>query len=133
MEIEHAAFLVAQPVEVARWYVQHLGMKVVRESGPPSYTQFLADASGKVMLEIYRNDALPVPDYRSFDPLVVHVAFAADDPDEVRTRLLAAGATPEGEAATSPLGDRLVMMRDPWGFAIQLVRRKEPMIPCGHP
>jgi glyoxylase I family protein len=133
MEIEHFAYLVAEPVEAARWYVEQLGMKVVRESGPPSLTRFLADTSGKVMLEIYKNDKLGVPDYRSFDPLVIHVAFAVDDPDRIRAQLLDAGAAPEGEATTSPLGDRLVMMRDPWGFPIQFVRRKEPMVPSARP
>ena len=32
-----------------------------------------------------------------------------------------------GEAETSPAGDDLAMLRDPWGFALQLVKRAKPM------
>jgi glyoxylase I family protein len=128
MKIEHAAFLVSDPVAMASWYREHLGMKVVRSTGAPSFTHFLADSVGSVMIEVYRNDHLAIPDYRSFDPLVVHVAFAADDLEQARTRLLRAGATAEGEITVSPNGDQLAMLRDPWGLPVQLARRKVPMV-----
>jgi len=41
--------------------------------------------------------------------------------------LLQAGATTEGEVTTTPFGDDLAMLRDPWGFAVQLVKRAVPM------
>ena len=42
--------------------------------------------------------------------------------------MIAAGATPAGEVTTSPVGDQLAMLRDPWGLAIQLVKRSRPMV-----
>lgn len=128
MRLEHAAFLVSDPVAVAGWYQEHLGMRLRRAGGAPSYTHFLVDASGSVLLELYRSERLRVPDYAALDPLVVHLAFAVEDIDAARDRLLRAGATAEGEATSTSSGDRLAMLRDPWGFALQLACRKDPMI-----
>jgi hypothetical protein len=30
--------------------------------------------------------------------------------------------------ATTPAGDQLAMLRDPWGVAIQLVKRAQPLM-----
>jgi glyoxylase I family protein len=131
MNIEHVAFNVAEPVAVARWYIDHLQMQVVRKSGPPTDAHFLADASGRSMIEVYHNPKAVVPDYRAMNPLVLHLAFSADDVRVTRTRLLQAGATAEGEMTVSGNGDELAMLRDPWGFPIQLVNRRVPMLPSG--
>jgi catechol 2,3-dioxygenase-like lactoylglutathione lyase family enzyme len=128
MKIEHAAYQVEDPAAMAQWYVAHLGLTLVRAQDAPPFGQFLADDGGAVMLELYRHPLLSVPDYRSMDPLTLHIAFVADDVAAVRTRLIAAGATPEGESATNAGGDHLAMLRDPWGLAIQFVRRKVAMI-----
>ena len=125
--IEHVAFNVAEPVEQAGWYVRHLGMRVARYGGGPTEVHFLADAAGATVLEFYRNPAAAVPDYAAMHPMQMHVAFAADDPDAEAARLQAAGATPE-DTTDLPDGSRLVMMRDPWGLAVQLVRRATPLL-----
>jgi catechol 2,3-dioxygenase-like lactoylglutathione lyase family enzyme len=129
MRIEHIAMIVQDPPAVAAWYVQHLGMRVVRAGGPPTHTTFLADKGDHVMVEIYTNPSLPVPDYRNMDPLILHLAFKLDDDmAEEHARLLAAGCTPAGEIGVTPAGDQLAMLRDPWGFAIQLAHRQKPML-----
>jgi catechol 2,3-dioxygenase-like lactoylglutathione lyase family enzyme len=128
MKIEHTAYQVEDPQAMARWYVAHLGLRVVRAQDVSPFGQFLADDSGTVMLELYRHPSVPVPDYRSMDPLTLHIAFVADDVAAVRARLVAAGATPEGDVTTSAAGDQLAMLRDPWGLAIQFVRRQVAMI-----
>ncbi|HUJ10202.1 MAG TPA: VOC family protein [Verrucomicrobiae bacterium] len=128
MKIEHVAFNVAEPVAVARWYIDHLGMQAARVFGPPTNTHFLADASGQSMIEIYNNPKAAVPDYRKIDPLVLHLAFAVEDVRATRQCLLQAGATPEGEVTVTDGGDDLAMVRDPWGFAVQLVKRRQPML-----
>jgi uncharacterized glyoxalase superfamily protein PhnB len=61
------------------------------------------------------------------DPLVLHLAFAVEDVGGARARLLAAGASPVGEVAVTPEGDQMAMLRDPWGFPIQVVKRARPM------
>ena len=127
MKLEHTAFQVSHPVEMAQWYVRHLGMVIKRAQTAPPFGHFLSDASGTAMLELYNNPSIPVPDYRALDPLAVHIAFVADDIDATRARLLAAGATAEGVVDTTPVGDKVTMLRDPWGLALQLVKRSTPM------
>jgi glyoxylase I family protein len=128
MKIEHTAFQVADPVALARWYVEHLGLTVKRSQAESPFGQFLADSGDTVMLEFYNSPRADVPDYRAIDPLVLHIAFWADDVAATRARLLTAGATPEGEVVLTPAGDTVAMLRDPWGLAIQFVHRGSPMI-----
>jgi glyoxylase I family protein len=128
MRLEHLALNVADPLAMADWYAEHLGMKVVREGPPPVNTRFLADSDGTIMLEIYHNPPDAVPDYAAMDPLLLHIAFVAEDVESMRTRLIAGGATPAGDVETTPAGDKLAMLRDPWGLAIQLAKRADPMV-----
>ena len=128
MKLEHTAYQVEDPVALARWYVAHLGLRIARSQSEPPFGHFLADDGDTVMLEFYRQTALPVPEYRQLDPLLLHLAFLADDVVAARGRLIAAGATPEGDVIRNAAGDEVAMLRDPWGLAIQLIKRAEPMI-----
>ncbi len=130
LTVEHVAWQVAEPAAVAAWYRDHLGFSVVRRLEQAPHTHFLADAAGRVVVEIYHNPKAPIPDYRSMDPLLLHLAFAAADPVAARDRLLAAGASLADDLVSLPNGDRLVMLRDPWGFAIQLASRSRPLLPA---
>ena len=127
MTIEHVALNVADPVAFAEWYSRHLGMRVVRQVDGPPHTRFLADSAGRTVLEVYRQ-SVPVPDYAAADPLVLHVAFTTDDVPGTRARLVAAGGTAAGEVATTPAGDVMGFVRDPWGVVIQLVARAKPLL-----
>jgi catechol 2,3-dioxygenase-like lactoylglutathione lyase family enzyme len=122
MDIEHFALNVKDPVEMAKWYVEHLGMKIMKKRDQAPFTTFLSDSGDNVLLEIYRNPESEVPDYPNMNPLVVHLAFSDDDPDATKTRLTAARATCV-EEINLPDGSRLIMMRDPWGLAIQFCKR----------
>jgi catechol 2,3-dioxygenase-like lactoylglutathione lyase family enzyme len=128
MRIEHVGYMVQEPAAVARWYSEHLAFEVRRKVTGPPYTHFLADGSGRVMIEIYNHPNARVPDYAAMDPLVLHLAFSVEDVEATRTNLLQAGATPLGDVGTTADGDQLAMLRDPWGLAIQLVRRAQPMV-----
>ena len=127
MRIEHVAVQVNDPDAMTEWYVQHLGMRVVRHLGGPAHTYFLGDDNNQTLVEIYHNTAVPVPDYASMDPLWLHIAFNTDDMEGSRARLIAAGCTPAGEIGVTPAGDQLCMLRDPWGLAIQLAKRAKPL------
>jgi catechol 2,3-dioxygenase-like lactoylglutathione lyase family enzyme len=128
LKLEHVALLVADPPAMARWYEEHLGMKVVKRSDEgPGFARFLADAPGESILETYASDVHPVPDYRGVDPALLHVAFATTEIAATRDRLIAAGATPVGEIAENAAGDRFAMLRDPWGLALQLAQRVRPL------
>jgi glyoxylase I family protein len=128
MKIEHVALQVPDPVALARWYHEQLGLTIKRSQSESPFGQFLADDGDAVMLEFYNNPKAVVPDYRVIDPLALHLAFWADDVAGTRARLMAAGATPEGEVVETPAGDRLAMLRDPWGIPIQFVNRVSRMI-----
>lgn len=127
LNLEHIALNVADPAAMAAWYVKNLGMRIVRQSAVAPYIHFLADAAGRSVIEIYSNDADRFPDYASMHPLRLHVAFATPDPDGSRAALEAAGATFVDEMKRDD-GSRLVMLRDPWGLALQLCKRPEPLL-----
>ena len=127
MIIEHVAWSVENPVEAAQWYVEHLGMQIVRSAGPPAHARFLADSTGRVLLEIYNNPKVTVPDYPNTDPLIIHLAFTVEDVAAERERLVNAGATVVDEFTRTEAGDEMAMLRDPWGFPLQLMKRAEPM------
>jgi catechol 2,3-dioxygenase-like lactoylglutathione lyase family enzyme len=128
LNLEHIACNVAEPAAMAAWYVEHLGMQIVRRSAEPPFIHFLADAAGRAVIELYSNAADTVPDYPAMNPLRLHIAFAALDPDAARAALVAAGATFVDER-TMPDGSRLLMLRDPWGVPLQLCKRPTPLLP----
>ena len=127
MKLEHFALNVIDPVAMAKWYVEHIGLTVVRQVTDAPYTHFLADSSGTVLLEIYNNPPDQVPPYAAMDPLLLHVAFVSEDPEADKVALLAAGATLVDELQLDD-GSQLVMLRDPWGLALQLCKRGLSML-----
>ena len=88
---------------------------------------FLADDSKRVMIEIYNNPVDEVPDYRTMNPLIVHLAFVSEDPSKDKERLLKAGASLVSDDRLED-GSHLIMLRDPWGLALQLCKRGVPML-----
>lgn len=127
MNIEHFALNVSDPEAVAAWYGEHLGLTIARNVGGAARTHFLADSSGNTMLEIYNNPPDQVPAYADMDPLLLHIAFVSDNPDADKNALINAGATLVEEIHLDD-GSHLVMLRDPWGLALQLCKRATPML-----
>jgi glyoxylase I family protein len=125
MKFEHFALNVPDARASAAWYIQHLGMTAARKMEAAPYTHFLADETGRVIFEVYTNTAATLPDHASAHPLSFHVAFVAANGPAEKARLLAAGATFFKEE-TLPDGTLLVMLRDPWGVALQLCQRTKP-------
>lgn len=128
MKLEHVAFNVNEPREMAEWYAKNLEMEIVRADPASPYIRFLADKAGQSMIELYNNPAASVPDYRAIAPLVLHIAFNVVDVEAVRDRLVAAGATQATEIVTHPSGDKMVFLRDPWQVPIQLINRQKNLI-----
>lgn len=128
MKIEHLALNVPQPLEMARWYVDHLGFTVKRRFMEKPWGHFLADDSGTVMLEIYGNTDAPSLDLKSVAPPALHLAFVSKDVEGDIRRLQGAGATLVSGPESASNGDGLAMLRDPWGVCLQLVKRSQPMI-----
>ena len=128
MKIEHLAFNVTDPLNMARWYVEHLGLKVKRRTVEAPFAHFLLDDSGTVMLEIYGNADAPRLDFPTVQPPALHLAFLSSDLTVDVKRLVMAGASIVADVHTLPTGDTFAMLRDPWGVPLQLVKRLSPMI-----
>ena len=122
MKIEHFALNVEEPIAMSQWYTNHLFLQIRTQNTVPPFTTFLVDNSGAVMLEIYQNPIDEVPNYRNMNPLILHLAFVSESPSMDKERLLKAGATFVSEDRLED-GSHIVMMRDPWGLAIQFCKR----------
>jgi glyoxylase I family protein len=125
MKFEHLALNVPDVRAMSRWYVEHLGLSVVRSLDAEPFTHFLADDTGRVFIEFYSNPKAPYPDYAAAHPLVLHVAFFAPDAGAAQAKLVEAGATAFSDD-TMPDGSRLIFVRDPWGVPVQLCQRSKP-------
>ena len=110
MLLEHIAFNVPDPMAAAAWYAAQFGMRVVRHQTVSPFAHFVVDEGGRSVVEFYNNPGDAVPDLFAVHPLRHHIAFLADD------------------VVTTPAGDRLVFLRDPWGLPIQLVQRARPLL-----
>ena len=128
IRLEHVAINVENPVEMAKWYCEHLDMKIIRKGPPPINMHFISDSGENMMLEIYHNPPDAVPDYASMNPLMLHIAFMVDDVKATCRKLTSAGATVASEVTITDSGDELAMLRDPWGVPIQILKRAEPML-----
>jgi catechol 2,3-dioxygenase-like lactoylglutathione lyase family enzyme len=125
MKFEHFALNVPDPRAQAAWYVAYLGFTVARKREDAPFTHFLADDTGRTVIELYSNPKATIPDYAWQHPLVFHVAVVAPDAKAERARLERAGATLFLEEP-QPDGSLLIMLRDPWGVALQLCQRTNP-------
>jgi catechol 2,3-dioxygenase-like lactoylglutathione lyase family enzyme len=127
MKLEHLALNVINPVAMAAWYVEHLGMRIVRQETEAPYTHFLADSTGKILLEIYNNPPDQVLPYAAMNALQLHIAFVSQNPEIDKDALIEAGATLVEELHLDD-GSHLIMLRDPWGLALQLCKRAVSML-----
>jgi glyoxylase I family protein len=127
MKIEHFALNVPDPINMANWYASTVGLTLVKKVLTAPFIHFLADSNGSVLLELYNNTKAPILNYANMDPLVVHLAFVSSNPIQDKTKLLEAGASLVSEQVLED-GSHIIMLRDPWGLAIQLCKRANPML-----
>ncbi len=125
MKFEHFALNVPDARAHAEWYVAHFGMTVTRRGEGAPHMHFLADETGRTIVELYSNPKAEIPDHAAAHPLCFHMALVSADAAADSARLSAAGATEE-LVETLADGSVLIMMRDPWGVPIQLCQRAAP-------
>jgi glyoxylase I family protein len=125
MRFEHFALNVPQPAAQAQWYVQHLGFAIARRREDAPFTHFLADESGRTILELYCNPNATIPNYAAAHPATFHVALVAANAKAESARLQQGGATLFAEEP-QPDGSLLIMLRDPWHVPLQLCQRTTP-------
>ncbi len=128
LKFEHLATNVADPIKVANWYKDNLGMKIMRQGDAPTYTTFVADPAENMMFEFYHNDTAKLFNPSQYDPLSIHIAFISPDINRTKETLVKAGAKIVDDLKKTDSGDQILMMRDPWGLPIQFVERAEPML-----
>ncbi|MCB9247584.1 MAG: VOC family protein [Ignavibacteriales bacterium] len=127
MIFEHFALNVEKPIEAANWYVKNLEMKIVKGSTQSPFAHFLADKTGRLAIEIYKNESAQIIDFSSKHPLEFHFAFMVKNAEEIKNKLLSAGAKFVEELKPED-GSHLVMLRDPFGVPLQLCQRGVPMM-----
>jgi catechol 2,3-dioxygenase-like lactoylglutathione lyase family enzyme len=127
MKIEHVGICVPAPVSMGYWYRDHLGFEMLMQAGDDrDGVSFISDGEGTV-LELGRLPEGPPLEARSLAPLQLHIAVDCDVPVREAERLVAAGATLVGESPRNSYPGEKVLVRDPWGFVLQLVNRKRKL------
>ncbi len=127
MRFEHTAYNVPEPALQVKWYVENVGMKVLRENLTAPFIHFITDSENRLTLEFYHNPNGQIPNYWDISVWTQHIAFTSSDIAADIARLEAAGGKQEGEAVHFPNGDSVVFVRDPWGLTLQLVQRSTPL------
>lgn len=122
--LEHPGIAARNPAALAKWYMEKLGMKLLRQTGE---TTFFVGFEGGACIEIYqaKTDAPPIAD--NYVSGLTHIAFYTDAFEETRQRLLQAGVTPAAEMVIRP-GLRLALMRDGEGNLFHITQRDQPLI-----
>jgi catechol-2,3-dioxygenase len=123
-EIEHIGITVVEPIEMAKWYQEVLGFNIIfsAQDGEKGVA-FLSDCNKRVMLEFGKvPDVSPLTD-RINHHLQLHIAFKSEEPDKDAEYLVSKGATFIEKCPITLPGEYLVVLSDPWGNTIQLVKR----------
>jgi len=128
VRFEHIALNVDDPGAAAQWYRDNMGMKIVQAGEGFDSKRFVSDAGGNMMFEFYHSEKAPAPNWGAVDNHTLHIAFVVDDVQAMHDKLVAAGAKPDWEVEATGEGDVITIVRDPWGIAIQLLKRAEPML-----
>ena len=125
-EIEHIGIAVEKPIEMANWYRETLGfnIKFLAEDEEKAVA-FITDGSDKVMLELGKIPDVPPLTKGVSHHLQLHIALRSDDPDKDADYLVSKGATFIEKCPIKRPGENLIVLSDPWGNTIQLVKRCE--------
>lgn len=126
MIFEHFALNVTEPRKMVEWYCRHLKMTVVFKQEVSPFMTFLADESGRVVMELYRNDISPIIDFNRMHHLEHHVAFKSKNAKKDSDYLITNGASLVEEIKPSTK-THLIMLRDPWGVPLQICQREQDL------
>lgn len=122
MTFEHFALNVVDIDGVVSWYCSNLGLTVHNQQKESPFMTFLADSTGRVVVEFYTREDELAENFSKRHPLTFHVAFVSENAENDKQRLLKVGASFFEEVFKED-GSHLVMLRDPWGMPLQLCQR----------
>ena len=123
-DLEHIGIAVEKPIEMAKWYRDTLGFDIkfsaeYEEKG----VAFLTDGSDRVMIELGRVPGVSPLITGMSHHLQLHIALKSDDPDREAEFLVSKGAKFIEKCPIRMPGENLIVLSDPWGNTIQLVKR----------
>jgi catechol 2,3-dioxygenase-like lactoylglutathione lyase family enzyme len=110
---------------MGNWYRDNLGFSILWQGGNDAEgVSFIADNDGTVLeLGKIPQEGGPPLDAAALEPLQLHIALECDNPTAETKRLVSAGATLIGESPRNSYQGEKILVRDPWGFVIQLINR----------
>lgn len=124
MYIEHPGIAAREPAALAKWYMEKLGMRLLRQAGETTF--FLGFDQG-ACIEIYAAKTEAPPIANNYVSGLTHIAFYTDSFEETRQRLLAAGVEPAAEPVIRP-DLKLALMRDGEGNLFHITQRDRALI-----
>ena len=124
MYVEHPGIAARDAKALAQWYIDTLGMKLLRQGGE---TTFFVGFDKGACIEIYaaKEDAPPIR--HNHVRGMTHIAFYTDDFDAMRETLLKKGV----EIAEEPVirdNLKLALMRDPEGNLFHITSRDSEIV-----
>lgn len=123
--IEHIGIYAKESKELAQWYVDMFGCKIVYENAAKG-TYFVA-FSDKSMIEICKaEESCEKPALT--DAGIRHIALTVSDFEEVVEKLKNANTEIVTDAVTSASGIKTMFFRDAAGNILHLISRPEPLI-----
>jgi hypothetical protein len=130
VKFEHIGLTVCAPIAMAQWYARVLGGEMLETRGTddaPPCAAFLRLPGDGTVLELGGIPGAHPLSGRLVNPLELHLAFETDDPEADAERLVQSGATRIEECPLHMPGEQLLLLRDPWGNTVQLVKRATPI------
>jgi catechol 2,3-dioxygenase-like lactoylglutathione lyase family enzyme len=128
MKIEHIGLLVPAPISMAQWYKNYLGLRILKSSGTDAEGGvFLKDDASGTILEFTKPANKKIVDFKSIDPLQIHLAVECPDPLALARKLEDVGASIVGDLPPAGTPIEILMVRDPWNVGIQLINRKQKL------
>ena len=124
-DIEHLAIMAADPARLIAWYRDVLGFKVIvaiEDRG-----QYFLSLPGGGMIEFLRASDKARGEQKNNDVGIRHIAFTAENYDDVVADLESQGVTFQNESHDAGEGNKRNFFPDPEGNILQLIHRPEPL------
>ena len=124
MEIHHVAIIASDYLRSKDFYTRILGFEIIRETYREERQSYKLDLRvGHAQIELF---SFPNPPPRPSRPEALglrHLAFAVDDLDATRTRLLTASLDLEETRIDPTTGRRFFFFRDPDDLPLEIYEK----------
>jgi uncharacterized glyoxalase superfamily protein PhnB len=129
MKVEHVGYSVPEPISMGSWYEENLDFKILRSFGTDDGgAVFLQGPEGNTIIELFKLPEVEALDFEDMAPIQLHLALECAKPVQFCKELAQAGAEVIGEAPKAKHQDKRYLVRDPWGFVLQILNRKDKLI-----